>query len=202
MPLPLFSPHTTPSRRAGLHARGRGLTMIELIVFMVVVSAALAGVLRVFIQATAASADPALVRQALAVAESLLEEVQLMPFTFCDGDDTNVGTASATAGCVGVADAIGAEAGEGRYATPQFDHVNDYHGFAMPSPPGITDLTNTAVAGLAGYSASVTVAAAPLGSITAPSGDALRITVTVTGPGSTSITLDGYRSRYAPNASL
>ena len=67
---------------------------------------------------------------------------------------------------------------------------------------GITDITNTAVTGLSGYSANVTVAASALGTITAPSGDALRITVTVTGPGSTSVTLDGYRARYAPNASL
>lgn len=199
MPLPLFSPRTMPGRAACPRARGRGLTMIELVVFMVVISAALAGVLRIFMQATAASADPALVRQALAVAESLLEEVQLMPFTFCDGDDANVSTATSTGGCAGVADAIGAEAGEGRYATPQFDHVNDYHGFSMT---GITDITNTAVAGLAGYSASITVAASALGSITSGSGDALRITVTVTGPGSTSVTLDGYRSRHAPNASL
>lgn len=57
------------------------------------------------------------------------------------------------------------------------------------------------MAGLAGYSASVNVAAAALGSITAASGDA-RITVTVTGPGGTRIALDGYRSRHAPNASL
>jgi MSHA pilin protein MshD len=166
---------------------------------MVVVSAALAGVLQVFTQATAASADPALRRQALAVAESVLEEVQLMPFSFCDGDDANVETAASTAGCAGAADAIGPEPGEGRYATPQFDHVNDYHGLAMT---GITDITSTAVAGLSGYNASVTVADSALGSIAPGSGDALRITVTVTGPGSTSITLDGYRARYAPNASL
>lgn len=202
--MPPFVSPAHPHHRAfaagrRLRATDRGLTMIELVIFMVVVSAALAGVLRVFMQATVASADPALVRQALAVAESLLEEVQLLPFAFCDGDDANVATATSTAGCAGAADAIGPEAGEGRYATPQFDHVNDYHGFSMA---GITDISNTAVAGLAGYSASVTVAAAALNSIGAASGDALRITVTVTGPGSTSITLEGWRARYAPNASL
>ena len=122
-----------------------------------------------------------------------------MPFTFCDGDDSAVATATSTAGCTTLVDAVGAEPGEGRFAAPQFDHVNDYHGLAMA---GITDITNSAVAGLDGYSASVTVAAAALGNIGAGSGDALRITVTVTGPGDTRITLDGYRSRYAPNASL
>jgi MSHA pilin protein MshD len=199
MPLPLFSPCARPRRTAGRRAWARGLTMIELVIFMIVLSAALAGVLRVFMQATVASADPALARQALAVAESLLEEVQLMPFTFCDGDDINVTSASSTLGCAGLAEAAGAEAGEGRYATPQFDHVNDYHGLSMA---GINDISGSAVAGLSGYNASVTVAAAALGSIAAPSGDALRITVTVTGPGGTSVTLDGYRARYAPNASL
>ena len=155
--------------------------------------------LTVFNQATQASADPALRRQALAIAESLLEEVQLMPFTFCGSDDADVETATSAAGCAGAAEAIGAEAGENRFTTPTFDNVNDYHGYAMT---GIVDITNTALAGLAGYSASVAITEADLGSISAASGDALRITVTVTGPGGSSLSIDGYRSRHAPNSSL
>lgn len=177
----------------------RGLSLVELLIFIVVVSAALAGVLQVFIQSSAASADPLLRRQALAIAESLLEEVQLMPFTWCDGDDANVETAASAAGCAAAPDAAGPEAGENRHALPQFDHVNDYHGLAMS---GIVDINGTAVAGLAGYSASVAVAAAALHTVGAGSGDALRITVTVTGPAGTQLTLEGYRSRHAPNASL
>jgi MSHA pilin protein MshD len=187
---------TLPAPRPG---RARGFTLIELLVFIVVVSAALAGVLRIFTQATVAGADPMQRRQALAIAESVLDEVMLMPFTFCDGDDANVLSATSAAGCAGAADAVGAEAGEGRFATPQFDHVNDYHGYSMA---GIVDISNAAVAGLAGWSAQVTVAAAALGSITAASGNALRITVTVTAPGGDTLTLEGYRSRHAPNASL
>ena len=196
--MPLFA-------RTAAHPRTRrqalrGLSLIELIVFMIVLSTALAGVLQIFVQATANSADPAIRRQALAIAQSLLEEVQLMPFTFCDGDDANVETASSIAGCASAADAIGPEAGEGRFATPQFDHVNDYHGYTMTA--GIVDITNAPVAGLSAYSASVSVAAAALNTITAASGDALRITVTVTGPGGVSLALDGYRSRHAPNTAL
>lgn len=178
--------------------RLRGLSLIELVIFIAVVSAALAGVLAVFIQSTGTSADPMLRRQSLAIAESLLEEVSLMPFTFCDGDDPNVTTAASTAECK-AAEAIGPEAGEGRFNTPQFDHVNDYAGYAMKS---IVDITNTAVPGLAGYKASVAVTAENLNTMTAASGDVLRISVTVTDPRGGTLTLDGYRTRYAPNSSL
>lgn len=181
----------------------RGLSLIELILFIVVVSAALAGVLRVFIQAGSASADPQAQRQAVAIAESLLQEVQLMPLTFCDPDDANVETATSAAvgaaGCASLVEAIGPEAGETRFASPQFDNVNDYNGYAMTN--GIKDISNTAVAGLETYSASVSVAAASLGSIPA-AGDALLITVTVSAPHGVQVVLAGYRTRYAPNAAL
>ena len=177
----------------------RGLTLIELVLFITVVSAALAGVLSVFVQSTLRSADPMQRRQALAIAESLLEEVQLMPFTFCDGDDANAETATSTAGCAGAADALGPEAGETRFTTPSFDHINDYNGYTMAT---VVDISNTAVPGLAGYSANVSVAATALHTITAASGDALRISVTVTSPNGASLTLETYRSRHAPNASF
>lgn len=186
--------------RPRLHHRARrGLSLIELLMFIGIVSVALAALLRVFVQATATSSDPLLQRQALAIAESLLEEVQLMPFTFCDSEDANVETATSTAGCSGTAEALGPEAGETRSTLPAFDHVNDYHGLALA---GISDLTGNAVPGMAGYSASVSVAATALHTLGAGSGDALKISVTVTGPGGTQVTLQGYRSRHAPNASL
>jgi len=191
-------PLSTHCRKPVSIHRLRGLSLIELVIFIAVVSAALAGVLAVFIQSTGTSADPMLRRQSLAIAQSLLEEVSLMPFTFCDGDDANVTTATSTAGCAGGADAIGPD-GENRFATPQFDNVNDYAGYAMS---GIVDITNTAVAGLSGYSASVAVTAAALNTMSAASGDVLRISVTVTDPRGGTLTLDGYRTRHAPNASL
>ncbi len=200
MPMPVSAVATIRLRQRDRERdRARGLSLVEQLIFIVVVSAGLAGVLQVFVQSTAASADPLLRRQALAIAESLLEEVQLMPFTWCDGDDANVATALDATGCAGGPDNIGPEPGENRYALPQFDHVNDYHGFTMT---GIKDITQTAVSGLSGYNASVTVANAALNTIGAGSGDALRITVTITGPVGTLVTLEGYRTRHAPNASL
>lgn len=195
-----MSPQHRPSRppSAARRRAQRGLSLIELVMFTVVVGIALAAMLQVFVQSTTASADPQIRRQALAIAESMLEEVQLMAATFCDPDDANVETAASAAGCAALAESIGPEAGETRYAAPQFDNVNDYHGFSMS---GVRDITNTAVSGLEGYSVSVAVANAALGSIGA-AGDALKITVTVTGPGNTSVSLQGWRTRHAPNAAL
>lgn len=199
---PTLRPSATRLQRQRQRRRPRGLrgvSLVELILFIVIVSSALVGVLAALLPGTQASADPLLRRQALAIAEALLEEVQLMPLTWCDTDDANVETATSAAGCAGAAEAAGPEAGEGRFSPPSFDHVNDYNGYTLA---GIVDLTNTPITTLAGYSARVAVAAAELGSLSAASGDALRITVTVDGPHGTSVTLDGWRTRHAPNAAF
>lgn len=185
-------------RMPALHTgqRERGLTLIELLLFVVVVGIALSAMLQVFVTATKASADPMIRRQQLAIAESLLREVELMPFTWCDPNDANVETATGTAGCATLPEAMGPEPGQTRYTTPYFNNVNDYAGFAMSS--GILDVTGTAVPGLSGYKAAVDVSAVALDNVAA--GEALKVTVTVTGPDNSTISLQGWRTRYAPNA--
>jgi MSHA pilin protein MshD len=183
----------------------RGVSLVELVIFIVVVSVAVAGVLGAMSMATRASADPMIQKQALAIAEALLAEVQLQPFSYCDPDDPNAASALSAADCTGGAGGandenrlpLGPEAGEtrGSAATP-FDNVSDYHGFGMG--PGITDLSGAAIAGLESYTAAVSVANQALGAL--PASDSLLITVTVTGPGDTTVVLHGYRVRYAPNA--
>lgn len=186
------------ARMPALHPgpRSRGLTLIELLLFVVVVGIALGALLGVFATATKSSADPMIRRQQLAIAESLLREVELMPFTWCDPSDANVETATSAAGCASLPEGMGPEAGQTRYTTPYFNNVNDYAGFAMNS--GILDNTGTAIAGLGGYKASVDVSAVALDNVAA--GDALKITVTVTAPDNSTISLQGWRTRYAPNA--
>lgn len=192
-----------------MSTRARGVTLIELVVFIVIVGIALAAVFAAFNTITAASADPQVRKQILAIAESLMEEVQLRPFTYCDPDDANAAVATGPgiggAGCAATSEdtAMGPETVPGtetRYsATFPFDNVSDYHGFSMSL--GIQDISNTSIAGLGAYSASVTVSQAGLGAgaNTIAGADALRISVTVSGPGGVAITLDGYRTRYAPN---
>ena len=175
----------------------QGLTMIELVIFIVIVSVAVVGILAVLNLTTRHSADPLPRKQALAIAEALLEEVELMPFTDCDPDYYEpVGQTCAP----GRNEAMGPETGEvrGSLATP-FDNVNDYNGFTLAG--GGSDIGGM-VAVPAGYSATVAVvqdATFGPGGSPLPAADALRITVTVTyNNGSDSITLTGYRTRYEP----
>ncbi|MDG0833634.1 prepilin-type N-terminal cleavage/methylation domain-containing protein [Roseateles saccharophilus] len=176
--------------------RKRGLTLIELLLFVVVVGIALSAMLRVFTTATQASADPVIRRQELAIAESMLHEVQLMPMTWCDPTDANVEIATSASGCASLAESLGPEPGESRYGPTYFNNVNDYAGFSMS---GIRDIGNAAVAGLTGYAVSVAVAPTALDTLTA-GGEALKITITVTGPDASTLVLQGWRTRYAPQS--
>lgn len=186
--------------------RQAGISLIELVIFIVIVSVAVAGVLSVFSTAVKGSADPMIRKQAIAIAESLLTEVESQAFTWCDPQDANVLTATSAAGCAvaandqnkgGAALTSPTPGTETRYsaATP-FDNVADYGGF---SKANIDDVTGGNV--ITGYTASIAITRAggiaPFAAL--PADAVLRIDVTVSGNGE-SVTLTGYRMRYAPRA--
>lgn len=185
----------------------QGISLIELIIFIVVVSVAVAGILGVMNMTGKSSADPLVHKQSLAIAQALLEEVELMPFTFCDPNDANAATALSAADCAagmdqnkgGAALTSATPAGETRYlAANPFDNVADYGGFIMASG-AILDINGNNI-GLAGYSASITITRAGL-ALGLPADDAaLLISVTVTGSDGLSVVLEGLRTRYAPKA--
>lgn len=193
-----------------LHRRNQsGFTLIELIMFIVIVSIGVVGILSVMNFTTARSADPLLQMQAISIAEALMEEVQLRPFTYCDPDDpanTADPAPTSSAGCnagFNEQTPLGPEAGEQRYTTGavQFDNVSDYAGFSMTGIRSIED-GGTVLTGLSGYSAAVAISNIPASqaaTLGVTVNDALVITVTVTGPANTSVTLTGYRFRYTPN---
>jgi len=169
--------------------RQHGLTLIELIVFIVIVSVALVGVLAVFNVAIKSSADPMIRKQALAIAEAVLEEVMLQPFTWCDPDDSAAATAQGYT-CTTVQNTAAGKAGESRgSATSSLDNVLDFNGETIS-----TSITG----GTASYSATVTVAPVLLNDIALASDAALLITVAVSS-GLETVRLQGYRTRYAPN---
>jgi len=146
--------------------RQRGFTLIELIIFIVVVSAGMAGILSVMNVTVKSSADPMVRKQMIASAESLLEEISLAAF----------------------ADPAGGDTGSARNL---FDDVSQYHNYATTT--GIVNKLGEAVPGLESYNYSPAVAvdgAATLDGLTVK-----KITVSVT-HGSETISLTGYRANY------
>lgn len=192
-----------------------GVTLVELIVFIVIISVALVGVLKVLTITNKSSVDPLLSKQALAIAESLLVEIEQQPFTYCDPSDTNASTATSTSGCAGTSQDNGGGAlgpipnTNNRYSNSSpFNNVADYNGFTMPDAncagicnPGGNGTGTVIDSNLQGYSASVAVTrVGGTPAFSTFSADAvLKILVTVTGPGNTSVKLTGYKVRYAPN---
>mgnify|MGYP003384916916 CR=1 FL=1 len=200
------------SKRQAQARRGSnaGLTLIELLMFLVIVSIAAIALLRVFSVTVKSSADPQMRKQALILAEGFLEEVQLARFTYCEPTlDASADDAVARpnpAACSAVEN-VGQEVGSvGR----PYDNVNDYvRNFGVDTAAFNNGVQLQDAAGvdinLPGYSVTLAIRPEALNGIAAnatPAGmEVLRITVTVTyNNGQDSITLDGYRTRYAPYA--
>ncbi len=177
-----------------------GISLIEVVVFIVVLGVGFAGILVLYNQATRSSVDPLARKQALAIATSLLEEIELRGFTYCDPDDANVYTATSAVigagGCAATVEAAGPEAGE--TTRSQFDNVNDYNNFTMTS--GVQDITGTTIPGLNDYKLTALSVTNAGGTFSLPADEVLLISLTVTGPTDVSVTLQGYRFRYAPNS--
>lgn len=156
--------------------RQRGFTLVELIIFIVVVGLGVAGILSVYTTAVKSSADPMARKQALIVAESLIEEIALKDY--CDPDTVDRTTSPPTCGAHTV------EASRSLY-----DDVDDYNGYTSSS---IVDAAGNAISGLSGYSISpaVVVSNATLNGVSVK-----KIVVTVTGPQDV-IALTAYRGNY------
>lgn len=150
--------------------RQRGVTLIELVVFIIIIGVALAGVLSVFNVTTRSSADPVVAKQGLAVAESLLEEILLKDFA------NATYPAACPVTCV----------------RPSFDDVQDYNAYATT---GVFTVDGIAIPALADYnvSVSVTTPAAAMAGIVAA--NIRQVTVTVT-RGGQSYALTGYKFNY------
>ncbi len=150
--------------------RMAGVTLIELIIAIVIVSAALAGLVAAFTAANRASADPVITQQMLAIGEGMMEEVLLKPFAVDNA-------ASPTR----------ADFNDVR----DFDPADDANpGYAST---GINDIDGNAIAGLETYNVSVRVNRNGVALANVAAGDALRVTVTVT-HGAQQLALTGWRT--------
>lgn len=189
-----------------------GFTLIDVLALIVLLGVVGVSLVSHFSQLATQSAQSVRERQALGLAQALLAEVTAMPFTYCDAGDTRVrlatGAFAGGTGCTALVDSIGPEAGETRYAAPRFDHISDYHGFAMPGPgcAGLCDRNGTLINGpgspLQGCTANVTVQPQALPGIAATDANgraqALRTVVGVA-CGDARVQLEAVRTRHAPN---
>lgn len=181
--------------------RQQGLTLIELIVFIVIVGVGVVGLVSVMNPMLRSSADPMQQKQLMAIAESLLAEVLQQPYTWCDPDDAAASAALSYADCAVSQDRGGAAltapspAGESRFgAAPgtNFDNVADYGGY------GANNITDAAGGNaMTGFRADVAVSRVGSQFGLADNAAALVVTVTVT-RGTQSFALTGHRFRYAP----
>jgi MSHA pilin protein MshD len=135
------------------YTRSAGVTLVELIVALVIMGVALAGVVAVYASTTRASIDPVIVQQMQAIADNMMEEILLKPYA--------------------PGPAPGAGAGGVRV---NFDDVRDYNGYGQ-AIQGIRDVEGNAIPGLERYTVLVTVTSTGLTNV--PSTDALQIVVRV-----------------------
>ncbi len=158
---------TTPS--SAYDTASRGFTLIELVLAIVVISVAIGGMMAAYSAVVTRSVDPLIYRQAIAVADSFMEEIA--------GKDYP----AAPAVCTGLDVAL----------RSTYDDICDYNGFNQTA---ITDLADNNQQ-LTGYAINVTVAAAGT-DLGLNADDAVRIDVTVNHPLGTDITLSTYRVNY------
>jgi len=146
-----------------------GVTLIETIVFLVVIAIALTGLMMVFNESIAKSVDPVVRIRALELAQGQLDEVMSRKF------DENTPT-----GGIPHCDAASGTACLGITADSGFDDVGDYDGFSRT---------------VDGYDLTVTVIAAgdDLGLAEA---EARLVQVLVTMPGGDSLQLAAYRANF------
>lgn len=145
----------------------RGFTLIELIIFIVVISVGLTGIMLVIKTVVASSADPIVRKQSLSIAESMLTEILLKDYANPEG---------------------GYEKGNNRSL---FDDVSDYTGYSTKA--GIVDQSGSPVPGLKSYNIFPPVSVVPTTEL--PGVNAFKVTVFVTGPLGV-ISLSGYRGNY------
>lgn len=106
-----------------------GSTLIELIITIVIISIALTGILSVVNLTTSHSADPMVQQQAIAIADSYLEEIMLLPITA--NPDVSVAGDRST-----------------------FDNIDDYNGL---NDVGVKDQNGNTIANLQNYSVNVAI---------------------------------------------
>jgi len=153
--------------------RSGGFSFVELLIAIVVLSIAVVGILTVYSNTARGSAEALISKQSLAIAEAMLDEIQLTAFANPSGGFSGAATQANRS---------------------NFDDVSDYHNFATTGVCAIND-PGPGCTVVTGYNVLVTVVATAFNGITTT--DSKLITVTVTHAASgRSVSLAGYKINY------
>ncbi|MCH8499968.1 MAG: type II secretion system GspH family protein [Marinobacter sp.] len=158
----------------------RGATLIELVMSIVIISLAIAGVTSAFALLAGRSADPLDQTRAVALAQLYMDEILTKAF---DHNTPPGGVPPYSGACN-----IGPEPGETR-AT--YNDVDDYDGIdnAVPSTP------LGPLVGYEGFRVSISVSCAG-GDLALPASEAKRIDLTIDTPGGQSFAFAAYRVNF------
>ncbi len=160
----------------------RGATLVELVMTIVIISVAIAGVTGAFALIAGRSADPLNQTRAVELAQLYMDEIIAKKY---DETTPQGGQPRYSGSCN-----IGPETGESRST---FDDVDDYNGL-IDSPPANVD---GALDGFNGFTVGVAVGCAgddP--GIGLPSAEAKRIDLTITVPGGQSFVFSAYKANF------
>ncbi len=164
----------------------RGVTLIELILFIVIMGIALTGVLTAMVASTQSSVDPLKMQQGVNIAESYMEEILSKPFL----DPYSVSTIPD----VSTVPLCPTPPSERKF----YDNVCDYKGQIQHAV--VSDQFGDPIIGLEDF--TITVDIDETESWTAsethpiPVGDVMRVKVTVYHDSFGSLSFTGYRTRY------
>ncbi len=155
--------------KAAAGRRQSGVTLLELVIFIVVVSIAMSSLMMVFNRNVVRSVDPVVRVQALEKAQALLAEIMARKF------DQNTPT-----GGIPACDTTAGTACAGIVPDNRYDDVGDYHGYSR----SFTHYT---------LNVAVVEAGVELG---LPQRQARRVTVSVLMPGDKTLVLSSYKVNF------
>lgn len=158
----------------------RGATLVELVITIVIISVAIAGVVGAFSLIASRSADPLDQTRVVELAQLYMDEILAKKY---DDSTPQGGTPKYSGSCT-----IGPEPGENR---GNFDDVDDYHDLTDSPPRSAESVLN----GYSGFSVSVTVACAGA-DVGLPGSEAKRVELNIQAPGDQSFIMSAYRANF------
>lgn len=152
-----------------MNKKQKAFTLIELIISIAIIAVSVVAIIGVFRLSIINSSNPITKKQAVLIAESLMEEVLSKP------------TLKATDGFAGPYTVSNRQ---------YFDTITDYNNLTIN---GISNIYGVAIVGLENYSANITIQNQILGTL--PATDVYLTTININGPNDNFV-LKGYRINY------